>query len=71
MRVTRSEHADPEDFLAGAPEGWIVGTADEVVERLLALEGAGVERVMLQHLDHEDLDTIELLGESVVPRVGG
>jgi F420-dependent oxidoreductase-like protein len=71
MGVSAREHSDPADFLVEAPEGWIVGTVDEVVERLLALEEAGVERVMLQHLDHEDLDTIELLGGSVVPRVGG
>ena len=51
------------------PTAWIVGTIDRVVEQLQALEEAGVERVMLQHLDHEDLDGVELIGAAVVPHV--
>jgi alkanesulfonate monooxygenase SsuD/methylene tetrahydromethanopterin reductase-like flavin-dependent oxidoreductase (luciferase family) len=39
------------------------GTTDEVAERLRAYEAAGVERAMLQHLDHEDADMVALLGE--------
>jgi alkanesulfonate monooxygenase SsuD/methylene tetrahydromethanopterin reductase-like flavin-dependent oxidoreductase (luciferase family) len=39
------------------------GTVAEVVERLQAYEAAGVERAMLQHLDHEDLDMVDVLGE--------
>lgn len=46
-------------------ENRVVGTVDEVVEKLGALEAAGVERVMLQHLDHEDTDMVHLLGEDV------
>jgi hypothetical protein len=42
-----------------------------VVEQLAALEEAGVERAMLRHLDDEDLDTVQLLGAAVVPRVAG
>lgn len=45
------------------PDGRVVGTLDEVVERLAEYEEAGVSRVMLQHLDHEDLSMVELLGE--------
>jgi F420-dependent oxidoreductase-like protein len=45
------------------PEGRIIGTLDEVVERLSAYEEAGVTRVMLQHLDHADVEMIELVGE--------
>jgi hypothetical protein len=40
-----------------------------VVDRLGELEEAGVERVMLQHLCHDDLDMVHLLGSEVVPRV--
>jgi len=36
---------------------------------LLALEDAGVERIMLQHLAHDDLDMVTLLGAEVLPRV--
>jgi F420-dependent oxidoreductase-like protein len=41
---------------------WIAGTVEQVRERLAELEAAGVDRVMLQHLDHRDLDAVELIG---------
>ena len=45
----------------------LVGTVDDVVDRLHAYRGAGVERVFLQHLDHSDLDMVRLIGEEIVP----
>jgi len=39
------------------------GTTDELEERLRAYEEAGVERAMLQHLQHEDLEPVLRLGE--------
>ena len=56
-------------MLAAGHDGWIAGTVHEVVERLGALAEAGVERVMLQHLVHKDLDMVTLIGAEVVPRV--
>ena len=44
----------------------LVGTVDRVVARLREYAGAGVERVFLQHLDHTDLDMVQLIGEAVV-----
>jgi len=41
----------------------LFGTVDEVAERLREYEAAGVERVMLQHLAHEDLELVGLLGD--------
>ena len=52
---------------SGPGETWLTGTPEQVVERLREYEAAGVERVMLQHLNHRDLDTIALLGREVVP----
>jgi alkanesulfonate monooxygenase SsuD/methylene tetrahydromethanopterin reductase-like flavin-dependent oxidoreductase (luciferase family) len=40
----------------------LVGTLDEVRARLREYEDAGVERVMAQHLLHDDLEMVELLG---------
>ena len=37
------------------------------VDQLRELEEAGVTRVMLQHLDHEDLDTVEWIGKELAP----
>jgi alkanesulfonate monooxygenase SsuD/methylene tetrahydromethanopterin reductase-like flavin-dependent oxidoreductase (luciferase family) len=39
----------------------------KVVARFRQLESAGVTRVMLQHLQHEDLDTVEWIGGELVP----
>jgi alkanesulfonate monooxygenase SsuD/methylene tetrahydromethanopterin reductase-like flavin-dependent oxidoreductase (luciferase family) len=41
----------------------IAGTLEEVVDRLRQYEAAGVERAMLQHLHHEDLEMVALLGD--------
>ena len=38
-------------------------------EQLLELREAGVDRVMCQHLLHDDLDAVALLGEELAPRV--
>jgi alkanesulfonate monooxygenase SsuD/methylene tetrahydromethanopterin reductase-like flavin-dependent oxidoreductase (luciferase family) len=51
----------------GPGETWLTGTPEQVVQRLREYAAAGVERVMLQHLNHRDLDTIALLGREVVP----
>jgi len=47
----------------------LVGTVDEVGERLLELRDAGVHRVMLQHLLHTDLETVALIGRKLAPAV--
>jgi alkanesulfonate monooxygenase SsuD/methylene tetrahydromethanopterin reductase-like flavin-dependent oxidoreductase (luciferase family) len=39
------------------------GSADELEERLRPYEAAGVERVMVQHLEHEDVAFVATLGE--------
>ena len=39
------------------------GTPDEFVDGLGRLAEVGVERIMLQHIRHEDLETVELIGE--------
>ena len=44
----------------GAP---ISGTVDQVAERLREYEAVGVERAMLQHLVHEDVEMVAVLGE--------
>lgn len=58
---------DPDAFLASLPDTWIVGTVEDAVARLRELEAVGVQRVMAQHLLHDDLDALALLGEQVIP----
>ncbi len=65
------------DGLSGAElreqkrDDWIVGTVDEVSERLHRLGEIGVERAFLQHLRHTDVAMVELIGETLVPAVAG
>jgi alkanesulfonate monooxygenase SsuD/methylene tetrahydromethanopterin reductase-like flavin-dependent oxidoreductase (luciferase family) len=49
--------------LTGGDRPPVAGTVDEVVDMLRAYEEAGVERVMLQHLVHEDVEMVTVLGE--------
>ena len=39
------------------------GTAEQLVEVLRGYEAVGVERAMLQHLVHEDVEMVSVLGE--------
>jgi F420-dependent oxidoreductase-like protein len=59
----------PEDAIARYAARGTAGTPDEFVEGLQRLAAAGVDGVMLQHAAHTDLETVELLGREVVPRV--
>jgi alkanesulfonate monooxygenase SsuD/methylene tetrahydromethanopterin reductase-like flavin-dependent oxidoreductase (luciferase family) len=52
-----------------APASWIVGTIEQVAERLLEYAGAGVDGLYLQHLAHEDLETVALIGRRLAPLV--
>jgi alkanesulfonate monooxygenase SsuD/methylene tetrahydromethanopterin reductase-like flavin-dependent oxidoreductase (luciferase family) len=49
--------------LTGHDEPMIFGTVEQVAERLREYEAVGVERAMLQHIVHEDVDMVALLGE--------
>jgi len=51
------------------PPAWIVGTPDEVVERLREYADAGCDGVYLQHLLHDDLATVELIARRLAPAV--
>lgn len=49
--------------------GIVVGTADEVVDQLRAYAAAGVQRIMLQWMELDDLEGIEALARQVLPRL--
>lgn len=53
---------DVDEWLAGVADEWVVGTVDQANERLGVYAAAGVDRVMLQHQLHDDLDMVALLG---------
>ena len=49
----------------------IAGTSGELVERLGHLSEAGVQRVMLQWLEVDDLDSLEAMADTVLPQLRG
>jgi len=59
-RVLRQASFD--DWLAAYSQRALIGSVDEVAERLREYERAGCERVMLQHLLHDDLEAVALIG---------
>lgn len=46
--------------------GWIVGTASEIKDQLAALGEAGVQRVMLQYVEYDDLSRLEAFAAAVL-----
>jgi F420-dependent oxidoreductase-like protein len=60
-RVPREPSFD--DWLAAYAQRAVVGSVEEVAERLREYERAGCERVMVQHLLHTDLEPVRLIGE--------
>jgi F420-dependent oxidoreductase-like protein len=60
-RVPRS--TDFGAWLDGYAQRALLGSVEEVAERLREYERAGCERVMLQHLLHADLEPVRLIAE--------
>ena len=65
------EQGDVDAFIEGMRSNMTVGTVEQVLERLEEFAEAGVDRVYLQHLVHEDLETVALIGAEVIPEAGG
>jgi alkanesulfonate monooxygenase SsuD/methylene tetrahydromethanopterin reductase-like flavin-dependent oxidoreductase (luciferase family) len=73
--VGRTE-ADVDRKLDGVARGQLecavlAGTPGEIVERLGRLSEAGVQRVMLQWLEVDDLDGLEALAHTALPQLQG
>ena len=51
--------------------GAVIGTPDQMVEQLGQLAEAGVQRIMLQWIDLDDLDGIERIANKVLPQLRG
>jgi F420-dependent oxidoreductase-like protein len=70
-RLERARSDEDPDEALEHKRDWIVGTVDEAAEKLRAYEDAGLDGVMLQHLDHTDLDAVALIGRELAPAVRG
>jgi alkanesulfonate monooxygenase SsuD/methylene tetrahydromethanopterin reductase-like flavin-dependent oxidoreductase (luciferase family) len=63
------QQVDPDEYREKRGGAAILGTLDEAAAQLRAYGEAGVERVMLQHLDHRDLEMVALIGRELAPAV--
>jgi len=59
----RDRMARLKDLVGDEENPQLVGTVEQVAETLRRYEDAGVERAMLQHIVHEDVEMVALLGE--------
>lgn len=60
-----SEDGDVDAWLEGLRNTWILGTVEQAEEQLADREAAGVDRIMLQHQLHDDVDMVTLMGHLV------
>lgn len=58
----QGEGGDLDAWLDEMRSVWVVGTLDQAAGQLEDLGARGVERIMLQHLAHDDLDMVALMG---------
>jgi F420-dependent oxidoreductase-like protein len=63
LKEASGAEGDLDAWLDGLRDAWVIGTPDQAAERLRTYERAGVERFMLQHQLHDDLDMVALMGE--------
>ena len=61
--IRGEDASDPEAYINGLRENTLIGTVAEIREQVDELEEAGVERLMFQHLTHNDLDGVDLIAE--------
>jgi F420-dependent oxidoreductase-like protein len=68
-RAAQFRGMDADSILHDPPDGWIVGTLEQAAAHLRELEQAGVSRVLCQHMPHDDLEFVEILGRELAPLV--
>jgi alkanesulfonate monooxygenase SsuD/methylene tetrahydromethanopterin reductase-like flavin-dependent oxidoreductase (luciferase family) len=65
----RGGDTDAAALIAERSDRWLVGTVDEVAERIEALRMLGVTRVLLQHLNHDDDAMLAIVGDRLLPQL--
>jgi len=68
-RICKRFGGDADEVLERYGERGIIGTVDQAAARLSEIAELGYDRVMLQHLVHDDLDTVALIGRELAPRL--
>ncbi|MEA2447587.1 MAG: hypothetical protein QOK47_1224 [Actinomycetota bacterium] len=58
-----------DDWYAKAKKNQVAGTVEQAIDRVEELADAGVQRIMLQHLNHVDVEMVVLVGERIAKSV--
>ena len=59
----------PEDIAAWRAASFLAGSPEDIIQALKSWEDAGMQRVLLQMLDQDDIAALELFAESVLPNL--
>ena len=59
----------PEEVLENRKEAWLVGTPEQIAERMREFGRLGIHLFMLQHWLLDDREALELLAKEVIPAV--
>ena len=65
----RGGDGDAAALIAERGDRWLLGTVEQVAERMEALRALGVTRVLLQHLNHDDDAMVTLVGDRLLPEL--
>jgi alkanesulfonate monooxygenase SsuD/methylene tetrahydromethanopterin reductase-like flavin-dependent oxidoreductase (luciferase family) len=63
LHAASGADGDLDAWLDGLGQEWIIGTPEQAAQRLETYREAGLDRVMLQHQLHDDLEMVALVGE--------
>jgi alkanesulfonate monooxygenase SsuD/methylene tetrahydromethanopterin reductase-like flavin-dependent oxidoreductase (luciferase family) len=67
LMAWQDEDGDVDAFLEDLRANHVVGTVEQVLERLAEFAAAGIQRVLVHQLVHTDLESVELIGREVIP----
>jgi F420-dependent oxidoreductase-like protein len=67
LMVWTNESGDPGAYLEALRTMHVAGTVEQVLDRLAEYAAAGIRRVLLHQLVHDDLESVELIGREIVP----
>jgi alkanesulfonate monooxygenase SsuD/methylene tetrahydromethanopterin reductase-like flavin-dependent oxidoreductase (luciferase family) len=67
--LPRLEGMQADQALEAVSRSWLVGTPDQIVEKIGRYAEAGVDLIMLQHFLMDDSDALELLAAEVIPAI--
>jgi F420-dependent oxidoreductase-like protein len=68
-RLAALRGSDIDTMLDELRDNSVCGTIEQAAERIREYEAAGAQRIMLQHLLHDDIEQIELIGRELIPLV--